>query len=143
MRRLLRRFAADPPADGLHLAEYAQQVAAPQLLDLLLGVAAADELERDVEGLGRVAPAVDAAAAIEVGADADVVDADELDRVVDVVDEVLDGGLRWRGEVAVDAPHGGLIVGALLLRQGSHGAAAAAGDAEALAEYGDRLLALG
>ena len=60
---------------------------------LLIG-AAADELERDVECLGSVVPADDAPATVEVGRDADVIDSDTLDGVVDMVDEVADG--RWR-----------------------------------------------
>ena len=75
---------------------HAQQVAAPDLADLLLGVAAAHQLQRDVERLARVVPAVDAAAAVEVRRDADVIDADLLDDVVDVIDEVLDRGARRR-----------------------------------------------
>ena len=81
----------DVARDALDLAPHAQQVAAPDLADLLLGVAATHELERDVERLRRAVPAVDAAAAVEVGRDADVIDADLLDEVVDVIDEVLDG----------------------------------------------------
>ena len=49
-----------------------------------------------------VVEARDAAAAVEVGADADVVDAGDLHRVVDVIDEVLE---RRAGELRVDLLH--------------------------------------
>ena len=74
------------------------------LRDLRLGVAAADELERDVERLVGAVPAVDAAAAVEVRRDADVIDADHLHGVVDVIDEVLDRRARGRRELRVDRP---------------------------------------
>jgi len=44
----------------------AEQVAAPELADLLFGVAATDKFEGYVEGFGGTVPAVDAAAAVEV-----------------------------------------------------------------------------
>ncbi len=49
----------------------------PQILrDLLVGVAAADELLGHVDHAADVVAADDPAAAVEIGADADVVDAD-------------------------------------------------------------------
>src|SRR5579864_1885974 len=93
-------------SNALDLVHHAQQVSAPELCDLLLGISAADELQRHVERLARVAPADDAAAAIEIRRDADVVDADLLHRVVDMIDEVLHGG----GGIARGSP---VDVGAL------------------------------
>src|ERR1035437_887484 len=75
---------------GLDLFHDAEHVATPQLDYLLLRVAATDEFDRDVDRLTRAVVTVDAAATVEVGADTDVVDADELDGVVDVIDQVLD-----------------------------------------------------
>ena len=89
-----RCAAASSRGRALGLAPDAQQIAAPDLGDVLAAVAARCELGRDVGRLGRVGPARDAAAAVEVGADADVVDADQLDGVVDVIDEVRDGRRR-------------------------------------------------
>src|SRR5215218_7166674 len=91
----------NPCGDFLHFAHDPNEIAAPHLRDLLLGVPAANELQRHVERLARVVPAFDAATAVEVRADADVIDADQLHGVVDVIDEVLHGGAgRWR-ELAV------------------------------------------
>ena len=78
-RSLSRAGRPDRPADLLDLRHHPQQIAAPQLGDLLLGVAATHQLQRDVERLARVVPAVDAAAAVEVRRDADVIDANQLD----------------------------------------------------------------
>ena len=78
------------PRDALDFVHDPQQVAAPEFFDLLFGVAAADEFQSDVEGFAGVVPADDSAAAVEVGRDADVVDADELYGIVDVVDEVFE-----------------------------------------------------
>jgi hypothetical protein len=49
----------------------------------------ADELQRHVERFGRVVPAGDSAAAVEVGADSNMIDSRDLHRVVDVVHEKL------------------------------------------------------
>src|SRR6267378_5669443 len=91
--------------DLLHVAPDAQQIAAPDLGDLLLGVAAAHQFERDVERVGRAVPAVDAAAAVEVRRDADVIDPDELHGVVDVIDVVLHGRTPCGGPLPIDLRH--------------------------------------
>src|SRR5262245_43319073 len=70
------------PRDALALVHDSEQVAAPELADLFLGVAPPDQFERHVEGLVGAVPAVDAAAAVEVRRDADVLETDLLDRVV-------------------------------------------------------------
>ena len=79
---------------SLDLVHHPQQVAAPQFCDLLLRIAAAHKLQRHIERFGGIVPSRHAAAAFEVRRDADVIDADQLDRVVDVIDEILDGGGR-------------------------------------------------
>ena len=69
---LLLKFSRD----ALDFVHHAQQVAAPDFRDLLFGVAAAHEFQRHVEGSLGVVPSDHSAAAVEVGRDADVVDAD-------------------------------------------------------------------
>src|SRR3990167_9573752 len=69
----------------------AQQIAAPELHDLFLRIAAAHEFRRDIGGLARMRPALDAAAALEVGGDADMIDADEPHRIADMVGKDGDG----------------------------------------------------
>src|SRR3990172_12518796 len=86
-RRSLRA-ALELPGDPFHVAPHAEEVPAPELRDLLLGIAAAHELVGDLEGLGGVVPALDAAAAVEIRADAHMIDPHDLDGVVDVVHEI-------------------------------------------------------
>src|SRR3990172_9479898 len=52
--------------DLLNLVHDPKQVATPQLADLLFCVPSADQLQRDVERLAGVVPAVHAPAAVEV-----------------------------------------------------------------------------
>src|SRR5690242_19838455 len=74
------------PRIALHLAPHAQQVAAPDLGDV--GVAEAGAVQRGghVARLAGVLPAGDAAAAVEVRGDADVVDAGDVGDVADLLD---------------------------------------------------------
>ena len=65
-------------------------------------IAAADKLQSHVEGFAGVVPADDAAAAVEIGGDADVVDANELHGIIDMVDEVFDRGGRITRVLLVD-----------------------------------------
>src|SRR5689334_13666890 len=95
--------------DFFDVAHNAEQVATPEFRDLVFGVAAPHELRRDVQSLARIGVAVDATAAIEVGADPDVVYADQLHRIVDVVDEVLHRRARRWWELTVDLRHPALI----------------------------------
>src|SRR5262245_61703586 len=80
--------------DALDFVHDSQQVAAPDFLDLSFGITAAEKLQSDVEGFAGVIPADDAAAAVEIGRDADMVDANELHGMIDVIDEVFDRGGR-------------------------------------------------
>jgi len=57
-------LALDLGGDRLHLVEHAQQVAAPQQRDLLLGVAASHQFQGHVECLGGIVSVSDAAAFI-------------------------------------------------------------------------------
>src|SRR6188472_1596607 len=107
----------DPGRDFLDLAPDAKQIAAPDLRDLLFGVAPSHQFERHVEGFVGAVPAVDAAAAVEVRGDADVIDADQLDDIVDVVDEVLDGRARRLRVPLVDRGHTGVELRASIRRQ--------------------------
>ena len=68
----------------------AHEVAAPDPGDV--GIAEAPTAQRggDVAGLGGIHPAGHAARAIEVGGDADVVNADHADQVLNMVHEVFD-----------------------------------------------------
>src|SRR5262245_56613000 len=106
--------ALDVLGDLFALLEHAQQVPAPDLADLLLGVAAPHQLERDIERLGRAVLAVHAAAAIHVRADADVVDADQLHGVVYVIDEVRYVGARRRRILRGDRLLAPLVFGTTL-----------------------------
>src|SRR5262245_29763352 len=103
--------------DLLHLPPHPQQVARPDLADLLLGVAAADQLQRHVERFGGAVPAVDAAAAVEVRRDADVIDANQLHGLVDLVDEILDGRAPGGRPLAIDLRHAPLELRATLGRE--------------------------
>src|SRR5690606_13363552 len=93
-----------PPRRALDLAPDAKQVAAPELLDFLSRIAARLERARHGGRLRRVRPADHAAASAEVRRDADMIDADEADRVVDVIDEILDGRRRPPLLVLLNAP---------------------------------------
>src|SRR5688572_2744338 len=95
--RLSFRLLVPSSVEGLQTRRYrldfgphTQQVAAPQPGNLRLGIAAAHQLQCHVEGFRRAVPAGDAATAVEIGRDADMVDADQLHGIVDVVDEVRD-----------------------------------------------------
>src|SRR5688572_26301913 len=71
--------------DLLDLIEYSKQVAAPEFFDLFFGVAAADKFECYVKRFGGVVPAFDASAAVEIGADADVIYPYLFHHIVDVI----------------------------------------------------------
>jgi creatinine amidohydrolase len=75
----------------------------------------------------------DPAAAVEVGGDADVIDADLLGDVVDVIDELLDSGARRRRELRVHLGQLLLVFRALIVGQLRQGAAASAPAAGSLA----------
>ncbi len=78
---------------SLHLLPDAQEIAAPELGDIRFGVTALDQLGGHVANLADIVEAFYAAAIIEIRADADMVDTDLSDRVIDGVDEILDRGL--------------------------------------------------
>ena len=92
------RFECDP----LRVVHHSQQIAAPEFFDLFFAVAAADQFDGDVKRFAGVVPAFDTAAAVEVGCNADVIDADQFHNVVDVVDEVFNRCRRVAGKLFVD-----------------------------------------
>ena len=88
--------------DLFDLAPHPEQITAPDFRDLFFRVAPADELERHVEALGRAVPPVHASAAVEIGRDSDVVDANQLYGVVDVVHVILNGGATGGRPLPID-----------------------------------------
>ena len=106
--------------DCFHRAEHAQEVAAPDLRDLFVGVTATQQLACHVQCVAGILETLDARAVIEVRADADVIRTDALGHVVDLVDQVLhrraahccgdllvEGGLTFLGQrrIAVIGAH--------------------------------------
>src|SRR5690606_27293349 len=89
LRRHLRRIR-------LRLLQHAQDVAAPDVGDLLLGVAGLQQALRDPRDLGDIGQALDPATAVPVGADADMVRSCNLEDVQQVLHVVLERGLRGR-----------------------------------------------
>jgi sulfonate transport system substrate-binding protein len=79
--------------DLLHLAQHAEEVLPSQLPDLRLGVATSEQLARDVGRLADVREAGDIAAVVEIGAEPDMIDANEPDRIVDGIDVVGERGI--------------------------------------------------
>ena len=70
---------------ALCFAPDAQEIAAPEFGNLRFGIAVAQEFGSNVLRLAFVVPAGNAATVVEVGRDADMVDADSLDCVIDGV----------------------------------------------------------
>src|SRR5690606_13650981 len=79
-------------AAGFGGTQHPQEVAAPDRGDLLARVAAAQQLGGDVGRVGLAVEAGDAGAVVEVAADPDVLHADAPGDVVQVVDQVGEGG---------------------------------------------------
>ena len=73
------------------MAHDAEEVAAPDFLDVGLAVAAGEELAGELDELGGAGEAGDTAVAVEVGAEADMVDADYGDGVVEMGHDIEDG----------------------------------------------------
>src|SRR6185312_2237972 len=73
----------------LRISPDTQEIAAPDLCHLLVREATPLQARRNVARFARVVPADDAAAAVEVRGDADVIDAGYLDGVLNVVQVVL------------------------------------------------------
>ena len=69
-----------------------EPVAAPYFGDVFFAVSAAEQLDSEVDELGRIGHARYTAVAIKVGSDANMVDAHDLDGVFEVVDAVDDAG---------------------------------------------------
>ena len=97
---------------ALDLAPHAQQVAAPQLGDVRVAEAGLAQRGGDVAGFAGVLPAGDAAAAVEVGGDADVVDAGHLHHVADLLDVVVE---RRQRILLLDLGHARFHLGAVVV----------------------------
>ncbi len=78
LRGKMASVLGDRSGGFLDLVPDPQEIAAPEFGDVGLAVAAADQFGGDVACLADILPAVQAAAIVEVGADADVIDADFL-----------------------------------------------------------------
>ena len=65
-----------------------QEISAPHLGNFFFRVPAFHEFVSHIECFGGVVPAVDAATTIEVGADANIVNSNQIDGVVDMIDKV-------------------------------------------------------
>src|SRR5690606_17429980 len=87
--------------NALVFAHYAEEVSAPDFGDVFFGITAFEKSAGDVGEFAGVVAAPDSAAAVEIRADADVVDSDDFHDVVDVVHDVVEGGEVGR-ELAVD-----------------------------------------
>src|SRR3954464_2770934 len=88
------------------IAPHAQQIAAPDLLDLLRTESALAQTLRQVVRFRGVEPASDAAATIEIRSQADVIDAGDVDHVADVIEIIVERG-QW--ELLLDAAHAFLV----------------------------------
>ena len=97
-----------------HVAPNAEEIAAPDLRDLLFRVAASDEFHRHVQRFGVIAEAGYPTAAVKVGPDPHVIDARHPDGVLQVIDVILE--IRRRVQF-VDPPHPFPIPLALLFRR--------------------------
>src|SRR3954465_3270765 len=77
-----------------HLAKYAQEIPAPDLGDIRLGIPPAYELPRHIDRLTLIVESNDACAMIEIRADSDVIDSNALYYVVDLIEVVVQGRFR-------------------------------------------------
>ena len=71
----------------------AEEIAAPDFLDVGLAVTAGEQLAGEVDELGRAGQTGDTTVAVEVGAETDMIDADHLDGVLEMGHDIEDGGL--------------------------------------------------
>ena len=79
----------------------AEEVAAPDLLDVLLAIATGKELTGEADELRAAAKTCDASIAIEVGAKTYMVDAHDVDGMLKMGNDIKDGGLSVGTEEAV------------------------------------------
>src|SRR5215211_5647714 len=97
----------------LILRPHAKKIAAPQPSDVIFAVATTHELERHVERFRRIAPAGDPATAVEIRADADVINPRHFHGVIDMIDEI-DDIRRWPPRF--DLSHPTIVLGELVRR---------------------------
>src|SRR6202035_5130304 len=83
---------------ALSLCPYAQEVAAPQFGNIPLRVMPAEQFGGHVLALSFILPAHYASPVIEIRGDADVIDSDLLDCIVNRIDKLSDRGRRDRGQ---------------------------------------------
>ena len=83
------------------LGHHAEEVAAPDLLDVGLGITAREELHGEVDEFGGVGKTADTTVTVEVGTETYMVDAHHLDGMLEMVEDVEDGGLTMATEEAV------------------------------------------
>src|SRR5690606_6182981 len=95
-----------PLGNLLDVAPDPQQVAAPELGDLRFAEPTPTQSFRYIRGLRGVVPPGNAAATIEVGGQSDVVDAGDLDGVLDVIQVIVQVGYR---ELLLDTLDAGLV----------------------------------
>ena len=79
----------------------AEEVAAPDLLDILLAIAAGKELTSEADELRAAAKTGDATVAIEVGTKTYMVDTHDVDSMLKMGNDIKDGGLSVGTEEAV------------------------------------------
>src|SRR5437879_13020156 len=82
----------------LSLGPYAQEVSAPQFGNILLGGTPAEQFGVHILALSFILPAHHASPMIDVRGDADVIDADPLDRVLNRIDKLGATGRRRGGQ---------------------------------------------
>ena len=105
--------------------------------NILFAIPAPDKFERNVEGLAGIIPADNPSAAIKIRADADVIDTDQLNGMVNVVNEILDVGRR---PLLVELHHATVVLRTLLVAEIPNPCPAL--DPHLLSESSDRFLLL-
>ena len=76
--------------EALIFSHDSEQVPAPESFDLLFAVAAANQLQRNIERFAGIVPSNHAAAAIEIRGDPDVIDAEQIYGIIDMIDKVVE-----------------------------------------------------
>ena len=84
-RTLCLRLSRNP----LNFPPHPQGVQSPEFSNFLFGVTTAHQLKCYIKCLAGIVPTLNAAAAVEVGTDADMLYADQLDGMIDMIHEVF------------------------------------------------------
>ena len=80
----------------LHGAHHAQKISAPDFFYILCFIAAMDQLFRDLGKSGDIGAIGQSSSSIKIAADTHIVNSDMLYHVVDMIDSLGYGSLRWR-----------------------------------------------